>query len=266
MYCPTPMDIRDTGAKYNNIYKKVPCGHCLVCKSNYRNEWTIRINEEMKIAESAYFVTLTYHPDKIPYKDETPTLLKKDVQDFHKRLRRFQSSHSDQKIRFYSVGEYGTETHRPHYHSIYFNLTENTANAIEEIWQNGQIVIAIANEATIHYVTKYLIDKTNYPEEALRPFTLMSRNPGIGNNYISRTRKYHKATQIPYHTNGDIISNLPRYYKNKIFTEEEKKKQAELAMLRINLKNTEPPTKRQSQEQAKQSFYTIRRNIKKGKL
>lgn len=274
---------------------KVPCGYCPACLSNKRNEWSIRLNEEMRISESAYFLTLTYDDDHIKYKHkqgqktytfiqlmklakkesiagvDIETLDKFDLQNFNKRLRKFQSEHTETKIRFYAVGEYGTETQRPHYHGIYFNLSKTTAENIEKIWKNGQIMAVVATPASIHYVTKYVINKTSqeYEKQGKHPpFALMSRNKGIGYNYVKRTKDYHKQTQNAFHTNGDITTNLPKYYKDKIFTEEEKKKIAEKNMELAAIKSgkKEPPLKHETEDQRKQIYLSINKRIKKGKL
>ena len=47
------------------------------------------------------------------------SLRKRDFQLFMKRLRK---KYSDDRIRFYACGEYGSETFRPHYHAILFGL------------------------------------------------------------------------------------------------------------------------------------------------
>ena len=98
----------------NPIYVKemiVPCGKCFTCRSKYRLSWQLRLQHELlSYNYNAMFLTLTYDDDNLPTNE---TLVKKDVQDFIKRLRKF---YNDVKIRYFAVGEYGSEKHRPHYH------------------------------------------------------------------------------------------------------------------------------------------------------
>ena len=97
--------------------QQVPCGRCIECLKLRVNSWYVRINEELKISSSAYFVTLTYEHEPIT-PDGEPTLDYRDIQLFMKRLRKCQ----DEKIRYFIVGEYGSKTGRPHYHALLFNI------------------------------------------------------------------------------------------------------------------------------------------------
>ena len=75
----------------------------------------MRITHEISQWKDTSFVTLTYNNDNLPYNENAilPTLRKKDLQMFFKRLR----SRID-KIKYFACGEYGDVTQRPHYHMI----------------------------------------------------------------------------------------------------------------------------------------------------
>lgn len=45
----------------------VPCGKCAACISHKVQEWSLRLRQEWKAASSAWFVTLTYRPDCLPF-------------------------------------------------------------------------------------------------------------------------------------------------------------------------------------------------------
>lgn len=125
----------------------IPCGRCDECRIQKSKEWANRLMMEMKYSRCAYFITLTYdelHVPKTFYSDpETGeafpalTLVKKDVQDWMKRLRKafasvygspapFSASdpstwYDERRVRYYLCGEYGSQTFRPHYHVILFS-------------------------------------------------------------------------------------------------------------------------------------------------
>lgn len=137
----------------------VPCGKCPACLSNKRNEWSFRLMEEVKRSTSAAFITLTYHPKFVP----DSGVSKRHVQLFLKRLRKNQKN--GKKIRYYFVAEYGSKTGRPHYHSILFNA-EGGEEAIRKAWmlkdsEIGLIHYGKVTEASIRYVTKYVIQKSD---------------------------------------------------------------------------------------------------------
>ena len=82
----------------------VPCGKCAACLTNKRKEWTFRLNQELHVSSSSFFITLTYDDEHIPVTEEgLPTFSKRDIQLFIKRLRK----NTNRKISYYIVSEYG---------------------------------------------------------------------------------------------------------------------------------------------------------------
>ena len=100
---------------------QIPCGKCIGCRLEYSRQWANRCMLELQYHDSAYFVTLTYNEEHVPRTGlhGEMSLRKRDFQLFMKRLRK---KYSDDRIRFYAAGEYGTTTQRPHYHAILFGL------------------------------------------------------------------------------------------------------------------------------------------------
>ena len=168
---------------------EIPCGKCLGCRQAMSMEWSNRLILESKYHEHAYFVTLTYNDENIthcygvdPKTGEIgrfETLVKKDVQNFIKRIR-FNSGASD--LRYYCAGEYGEKTDRPHYHLIIFGLNlevdlipfgfSETGNQyyrsafLERNWINtyngeklGFVSCEPANYYTMKYVSAYVTKK-----------------------------------------------------------------------------------------------------------
>lgn len=224
----------DPSVGIENRYQRVtdfvefPCGCCIGCQLDHASEWTGRILAEASVSTSAYFVTLTYDDEHLKYRSvvdpstgevvsELPTLFKRDVQLFHKRLRRSQEKlDKDIKIRFFLSGEYGSSkyTHRPHYHAIYFNLKLpdelgspsaplhklNHAgdpiykcDYISNLWQNGFITIAPINEKTAGYVSRYTLKKLYRNDIPLYRRVESYRHQLMDDDYIdSLSERYKK--------------------------------------------------------------------------
>lgn len=180
------------------------------------------MQQEDKISSSSHFVTLTYDTSTVPI---TPNgymgLSKRDVQLFMKRLRKL----SKNTLKYYAVGEYGTKGNRPHYHMILYNLED--VEMINKAWQKGSIHVGNVSGDSIAYTTKYIDKLKRIPmhknDDRLREFSLMSK--GIGDNYLTpETIAWHKADVSRNYIvkEGGYIIALPRYYRDKIFTDNEK--------------------------------------------
>lgn len=147
------------------------------------------------------------------------TLNKKDPQKFLKRLRKI----NKEKIKYYSAGEYGGQTMRPHYHMIIFNAEIQN---IEDTWRLGTIHYGTVQPGSIQYVLKYLCKDKKIPlhknDDRVPEFSHMSK--GLGLNYLTpQIRKYHQNLQNNFLTVPDGYKvAMPRYYKEKLFTEIQK--------------------------------------------
>lgn len=221
MLCPRPINIARPNGKGTADRVNIPCGKCPTCLNNRRESWTIRLVEEYKNSESAIFITLTYNEKHLPINhDNHPSVVKDDFQKFLKRLRR----KTEKSIRYYAVAEYGTKTARPHYHAIAFGLNSTDSDIVQASWYRagepmGHVHIGTVTDASIKYVTKYHVNKGSYPYGSNPPFTLMSRNPGIGFSYITKMEKYHKdKLQNAFYSDYEFKKALPRYYKEKLYT------------------------------------------------
>ena len=108
---------------------QVPCGKCIGCRLEYSRQWANRCLLELQYHDSAFFCTFTYDDIHVPLglsvdrqtgeAVECMTLRKRDFQLLMKRIRK---RFSNDSIRFFAAGEYGSDTFRPHYHAILFGL------------------------------------------------------------------------------------------------------------------------------------------------
>lgn len=216
----------------------------MACLQKRRNEWAFRLKQELKIAESAYFVTLTYDDENlplynlrtksffpkkyIPAEPFTVSLKKMDVQLFLKRLRHdlieFEVNPTKKlsglKFKYFIVGEYGTETKRPHYHCLFFNI--NSLQKVDELllknWKHGHIHVGSVTSKSISYTAKYVINKAIQEEDRQSPFAIMSKRPAIGSNYLNTHSNYHQTNSVFYGQENGTKIGLPRYYRDKIFS------------------------------------------------
>ena len=242
MKCPSPISLPDPkkGSKAQRI--TVPCGKCGACKANRRSDWTFRLKQELKIARNGWFITLTYDEENLPFtEDGLPTLDKRHWQNFVKKLRkRIRKVWPEESFRYYTVGEYGTKTGRPHYHTIGYNIPLNVLSKLSDIWGLGHVYIGDVEDASLHYVTKFHVNTNNQDIideqtgevfERVEEFATMSRGNGkvlddgtdhkyrygIGHNYVKDNADWHQDNEYHYVNNNGFKQRLPQYYRDKIF-------------------------------------------------
>lgn len=203
----------------------VPCGRCPPCKLRRVNSWVFRLVQEDRRSLSSHFVTLTYDTAFVPISDNAfMTLRKKDFQDYMKRLRKLCP---DATLKYYAVGEYGTQNKRPHYHAVVFNCPDPTF--FDTAWGLGSVHVGNVTSDSIAYCMKYIDKPSSFKharDDRQTEFSLMSK--GLGNNYLSpEMLSYHKSDLSRlYATNpGGHRIALPRYYRMKIYDENEQRAQ-----------------------------------------
>jgi hypothetical protein len=188
------------------------------------------------------FITLTYDNEHLP---EHGTLVKKDFQDFMKRLRKKKRANQHQPIRYYQCGEYGEKFGRPHYHAILFNTNFRDREIIQgqkgltqsetlsKLWGKGHSSIGDVTFQSAAYVAGYVQKKINGKQkdainqsnglkhyEIMTPngeiiqkeqeYSTMSRRPGIAGHWFAK----HKNDVYPsdnIHINGKEM-RPPKYY------------------------------------------------------
>lgn len=225
--CITPFTVKH---KTKCMSIAVPCGKCPECMKRRVSAWSFRLMQEEKVSTSAHFITLTYDTDHVPFsRNGYMTLAKRDVQLFLKRLRfDISKKYADVKIKYYLAGEYGGRTQRPHYHAIMFNVPD--LDLIETAWQLGSINYGQVSDASVGYTLKYINKTKRIPahrnDDRIPEFALMSK--GLGASYLTPSIiQYHHADLLNRAcltiADGKKVS-MPRYYKEKIYTELERKR------------------------------------------
>ena len=168
MKCISPVYVR-------KVSQFVPCGKCGFCIKKAIDSWCLRLGHEMEVSSSAFFITLTYDNEHLPPGAE---LSKRDLQLFIKRLRKVNPG-----IRYFAVGEYGSERGRPHYHAVIFNLIN--LDLVTDSWCDqfgvplGHVVGDRATMGRIRYMVEYMAlpQKDDGRQKAFR---VMSRGRSNG--------------------------------------------------------------------------------------
>jgi len=192
----------------------VPCGKCPFCLATKRSDWALRLHYEGRCHLTKKFVTLTYADCHLHFKNGTAQLDKRDVQLWLKRVRR-----TGAKVRYFAVGEYGSKTYRPHYHVLLFG--ECSDDVIRDSWPLGHVHIGTVTDASVMYCLGYIVNGKGWKmsHKRVAPFSLMSRRPGLGANYLSPAMiEWHKSDRKNYAILHGQKRHLPRYYKCKIFS------------------------------------------------
>lgn len=146
-------------------------------------------------AIGAAFVTLTYSDEKLP---KDGFLVKEDVQLW---LKRFREKITPLRVRFYLVGEYGSQSGRPHYHIALFGWGPciygrsrygvlykdccSVCDTIRDTWGLGHVDVGEVEVKSMMYICGYMLKNWTNPQHPGlkgRPpeFRRMSLRPGIG--------------------------------------------------------------------------------------
>lgn len=152
--------------------------------------------------EKSSFVSLTYSEETVPcirgFTSIEMTLVPRDVQMWLKRLRK---AVAPERLRFFAVGEYGTERERPHYHVAVFGYEGcwygDSRLSPDELcrcpscvllrgtWPKGFVHQGTIELKSMQYLCSYML-KGMYRRDDVRlrgrepEFRRMSLRPGIG--------------------------------------------------------------------------------------
>lgn len=270
MSCYFPFKVDNPNFGQDGQPAKIPvgCGKCPYCLQRRSNNWVFRCMQHAKTARSAIWCTLTY--SQPPLDDNNMmTLRKRDPQNFFKRLR---DRTGTKDIKYYLCGEYGDNTERPHFHAVIFNASAEDIEAcwtgFREVLSTGEFVqLGICdfdevNENTVMYTAKYMNKGKLIPkfegDKRLPEFQLFSK--GLGANYLTpEIIKYHQediSRQFAY-VDG-FKKALPRYFRLKVYTDEQRTAQAALAQAKASEKYQKQYDEYMRSKSANQTFEEFR--------
>ncbi|AXH74379.1 MAG: replication initiator protein [Microviridae sp.] len=216
------------------LYVPIGCQKCEECKKQIARGWRVRLNEEIKTNE-ATFITLTFNEESLVKLQtetgaETPReniIATTAVRKFLERYRyKYRTS-----VKHWLTTELGSKnnkhkgTERIHLHGFIFKKINN--EELTKIWGYGYTHTGTyVNERTVNYVIKY-VTKTDPEHPNYINKILCSK--GIGKRYIKswnaeQNRYKIEETRETYKTPGGLEISLPIYYRNKIYTDEERQR------------------------------------------
>ena len=188
--------------------------------------------EDIKYNKDAQFVTLTFSnesikelvtdiPNELTGYDRDNAIATLANRRFLERWRK----HNGKSVRHWLVTELGHNgTENIHMHGLIWTPNKKEIN---KRWEYGFTWIGdYVNEQTIWYIVKY-IHKKDVKHRYFVPDILTSS--GIGAGYIgsqaSRMHKFNGEDTIDYYTTSQGFKiSLPIYWRNKLYTEEEREK------------------------------------------
>lgn len=211
------------------LYVPVGCGKCMECLKQKARNWQVRLHEEIKHDKTGKFITFTFSNQSIIKlsKDIKLDGYNLDNEIATKATRRFLErwrKKFKKSVKHWFVTELGqNNTERIHIHGLLF--TNEKEETINKIWNYGNIYIGnYVNGRTINYIVKY-VHKCDELHKNYTPKILTS--PGIGKGFITsekaKKNKFKKEKTIEtYKTPSGNNINLPIYYRNHLYSDEEK--------------------------------------------
>lgn len=210
--------------QYQKGVTSFDCGACPECLKKRSNIWVLRSVYEAKAHAFNCMVTLTYdsfkydsHGNICGENDVDPSieLSKVHIQLFLKRLRKWWSTISSEPIKYLCAAEYGSHTHRAHYHLLLFGVRFADAHfykkskrgndiymskTLTDLWSHGICTIDSINvrSACARYCTKYCSK---------------SRSPGTFMLFSQKLGLYHLRKDfngLSYWIDGNEFP-VPRY-------------------------------------------------------
>lgn len=211
-------------------YIPTKCGCCIECRKEKQREWRVRLEEELR-SNFGYFTTLTIDPESIKnleastglkWEENPNEIATKALRLFLERARK----DTKKSIKHWCVTELGEKGDRIHLHGIFFG--QKSAELVRKHWKYGFVFIGgFCNSRSVNYMTKYML-KVDVKHPMFKQIVLTSK--GIGSGYFDRLdflwqkQNYKNITVATYtFRNGTKIA-MPKYYKNKLFTDKEREK------------------------------------------
>lgn len=186
------------GFKVNYIpsWRFVPCNDCVLCRARNTAEVIgMLYAESHKFDGIGYFCTLTLSDE---YNDGSVHRSQcEPIRDWFNYV----------GIRYYLTSEYGSSTHRPHYHSIIFGPRDwnDAIRIMNEHWKFGCVKVDPIDFARIRYVANAHVNKCSHVPYLLDDDVFLP----AGKNFVMKSR----ALGADY-----LFENVDRIYCDGFWT------------------------------------------------
>lgn len=187
----------------------VPCGHCEECKKKKRQAIYTRLYYEWQECKQdrgfCINITLTYREDHILRLDagnHTYCVFNvKDVQNYIKRIRKyFSDKNRPISLRYFVAMELGENTHRPHYHALFFVHSPNCcvsefASVARDKWshgftRHGKYGALVKNAAALNYAAKYVAKSVADDDATKQILDDLAIDYEIGSDDFKEAKRY----------------------------------------------------------------------------
>lgn len=233
MKCADPVLCYRTssGAQYrhfslaNRLFKNLAnqvfdCGKCIHCRKKRARELATRCVLHASLYPDNCFLTLTYDETRTDYHNDFNY---KDIQDFKKRLRKYNDRYYGTRIQIFNVHEYGKNS-KKHWHLVVFNFqfydrehfkkkngnTLYTSPTLTELWPYGHSTIGDVSEASAMYQAQYTQKDLKHGNTNNEKRS-HSKHSGIGRDFFMENfRQIMQLGYIPF--KGSKIP-IPRYFQ-----------------------------------------------------
>lgn len=197
--------------------KLFPCGKCPACLAVRKEELAQRLYIEALTSRAAYFVTLTYDDENLPFAERDFNCFDKaGIQHFLRSLRDFFRP-KGLSLRYFVTCEYGDRTNRSHYHLLLylsdFLSLQQIYIVLKEKWGKGNVYVSSVGVGCAKYCAKYCLKDDGTDEldrhDPNKPWRLFSRRPGLG--CTPAAIKYYEDT---FSLSSKFISPVGYLYEN----------------------------------------------------
>lgn len=222
-----PNNYKDLYSTEDDYYLMVPCGKCPECRSHKGASWRARLIKECDLGKhrNIVFCTLTFDNDSLSRVESDPASVIREFCESYRDYcrRKFPKRRKRPSLRHFFVIEYGEKRGRIHFHGLIFDPLL-TYKELRSLWTFGRSDFStLDSTAGATYVTKYITkSQSHIGKHSGKVFV----SPGFGACYLTpESRRLHRSSL----SNSCLlmINNfryfLPRYYRNAIFSDEERK-------------------------------------------
>lgn len=217
--------------------KLCPCGICIECRTMRREDFKARLKMELESYNYlASFITLTYSDDNLvrllpegsavvgTFFGNCPPafgsiVYRPHLSQFCDKMQKRLKRKFGRSGKYIGFGDYGDDTHRPHYHLIYVGCPSDR-HLIYDTWNMGNVDVEPVGNGCIRYVLDYICKMPLTADNKYLqfgdfepPFYHFSK--GLGFDYIEKNlEKFNEFGELEYNDSGKKVVLNP-YLKNK---------------------------------------------------